>query len=160
LRSAREHQAQLHCPKDSVDWVDPEAKLRQLFAVQRKEVREGEAANRLVTLIDDLHWMDAGTEAFLEQLVEAIAGSRSLLIVNFRPEYYAAWTAKSYYRQIPLAPLGPGAVRAMLEDQLGNDASIYGLAKSIYARTGGNPFFTEEIEIGLLLSKRELQPWV
>src|SRR5262249_18422155 len=132
--------------------MDPEAKLRQLFAVLRKEVREGNAADRLVTLIEDLHWMDAGSEAFLEQLVEAIAGSRALLIVNFRPEYHATWTAKSYYRQIPLTPLGPEAVRAMLEDLLGNDSSIDGLAQSIYKRTSGNPFFTEEVVQSLIES--------
>jgi class 3 adenylate cyclase/tetratricopeptide (TPR) repeat protein len=132
--------------------MDPEAKLRQLFAVLRKEMREGKAANRLVTLVEDLHWIDAASEALLEQWVDAIAGSRSLLIVNFRPEYHATWTAKSYYRQIPLAPLGPEAVRAMLEDLLGDDASIEGLAKSIYARTAGNPFFTEEAVQSLIES--------
>src|SRR5262249_59101189 len=79
----------------------PETKLRQLFAVLRKEVREGKAASRLVTLIEDLHWIDAGSEAFLEQLVDAIGASRSLLIVNFRPEYHGTWTTKSHYRQIP-----------------------------------------------------------
>jgi predicted ATPase len=139
-------------PKRPPPRMDPEAKLRQLFAVLRKEMREGKAANRLVTLIEDLHWMDAGSEAFLEQLVEAIAGSRSVLIVNFRPEYHATWTAKSYYRQIPLAPLGSEAVRAMLEDLLGNDASIDGLAQPIYARTAGNPFFTEEVVQSLIES--------
>jgi adenylate cyclase len=65
--------------------MDPEAKLQQLFAVLRKEMREGKAANQLVTLFEDLHWIDAGSEALLEQWVDAIAGSRSLLIVNFRP---------------------------------------------------------------------------
>jgi predicted ATPase len=60
--------------------------------------------------------MDAGSEALLEQLVDATAGSRVLLIANFRPEYHAAWTAKSYYRQIPLAPLQREAVRTMLGD--------------------------------------------
>src|SRR5262249_39687731 len=109
-------------------------------------------ASRLVTLIEDLHWMDAASEAFLEQLVEATAGSRSLLIVNFRPEYHATWTAKSCYRQIPLASLGPEAVRAMLEDLLGHDPSIEGLPQSIYSRTGGNPFFTEEVVQSLIES--------
>jgi adenylate cyclase len=40
----------------------------------------------------------------------------------------------------------------MLEDLLGNDASIDGLARSIYARTGGNPFFTEEVVQSLIES--------
>jgi hypothetical protein len=32
--------------------------------------------------------------------MEAVAGSHSLLILNFRPEYHAAWMNLSWYRQI------------------------------------------------------------
>jgi class 3 adenylate cyclase len=123
----------------------PEAKQRQLFAVLRKQVRDGNAASQWVALIEDLHWMDASSEAFLEQWVDAIAGSHRLLLLTFRPEYRASWSSKSYYHQIPLAPLGPQAVQALLDDLLGNDESIEGLTKAIYSRTAGNPFFTEEV---------------
>ena len=58
-----------------------------------------------VLLIEDLHWIDAGSAAWLEQMVEAAAGSNTLLLVNFRPEYHAAWMQKSWYRQLPLLPL-------------------------------------------------------
>ncbi|MBI3682550.1 MAG: AAA family ATPase [Acidobacteria bacterium] len=132
--------------------MDPEAKQRQLFAALRKAVQEEDAEGQPITLIEDLHWMDAGSEAFLEQWVDAIAGSRGLLLLNFRPEYHAAWMSKSYYRQIPLAPLGPEAVRALLDDLLGHDASIDGLATTIHERTGGNPFFTEEVVQSLIES--------
>ena len=132
--------------------MDPEAKQRQLFAVLRKEVREGAVAGQLVAMIEDLHWMDSGSEAFLEQWVEAIAGSRAMLIVTFRPEYRASWSSKSYYRQIPLAPLGPEAVRELLADLLGADPSTDGLARTIHERTGGNPFFTEEVVQSLIES--------
>src|SRR5204863_7848224 len=70
-----------------------------------------------------------------------------------RPEYCADWMQKSYYRQIPLAPLGSDAIRALLVDLLGNDASTQGLAEDIHARTGGNPFFIEEVIQGLIESK-------
>src|SRR4029077_5333827 len=53
--------------------MDPEAKQRLLFAVLRKEVREGSVGSQPVTLIEDLHWMDSGSEGFLEQWVDAIA---------------------------------------------------------------------------------------
>jgi adenylate cyclase len=43
-------------------------------------------------------------------------------------------------------------VRALLDDLLGGDASIDGLAKAIHARTGGNPFFTEEVVQSLIES--------
>src|SRR5262249_43062143 len=54
--------------------------------------------------------------------------------------------------QIPLAPLGPEAIRALLADLLGTDASIAGLPDAIHARTGGNPFFTEEVVQSLIES--------
>ena len=49
------------------------------------------------------------------------------------------------YQQLPLVPLGPEAVRELLADLLGNDPSVAGLAELVHQRTGGNPFFIEEI---------------
>jgi adenylate cyclase len=66
-------------------------------------------------------------------------------VLNFRPEYHADWMQKSYYRQMPIAPLGPEAIRELLDDLLGSDTSVTGLAERIHERTAGNPFFTEEV---------------
>jgi class 3 adenylate cyclase/tetratricopeptide (TPR) repeat protein len=142
-------------PDRPVPRMDPEAKQRQLFSVLRRLVQGTDPAStstNFLTLIEDLHWLDAGSEAFLEQWVEAIAGSASFLLVNFRPEYHAEWMQKSYYRQLPLAPLGPEAIRDLLDDLLGADSSIRGLADTIHARTGGNPFFTEDVVQSLIES--------
>jgi class 3 adenylate cyclase len=142
-------------PDRPVPRMDPEAKQRQLFAVLRRLVQGADpriGAESRVTLIEDLHWFDAGSEAFLEQWVDALAGSSGFLLVNFRPEYRAGWMQKSYYHQLPLAPLGPDATRKLLEDLLGTDPSARGLAETIHARTGGNPFFTEEAVQSLIES--------
>jgi adenylate cyclase len=134
-------------PERPVPRMDPGAKQRQLFGVLRRLVQGADprGAKGLATLIEDLHWLDPGSEVFLEQWVDAIAGSSNFLLLNFRPEYHAAWMQKSYYRQLPLAPLGPEAIRKLLEHLLGSDPSTRGLAAAIHARTGGNPFFTEEV---------------
>jgi len=136
--------------------LDPEVRQRQLFAVLRRLVRPESQTEPAVTLIEDLHWIDGGSEAFLEQWVEAIGGACGLLLLNFRPEYHAGWMQKSYYRQIRLAPLGPEAVRALLDDLLGRDPSLNGLADAIHARTAGNPFFTEEV-VQSLISAGQLE---
>jgi class 3 adenylate cyclase/tetratricopeptide (TPR) repeat protein len=130
---------------------DPEARQRQLFAVQQRIVQRDEAGP-LVMLIEDLHWIDGASEAWLQQLVDSAAGSRNLLLVNFRPEYHADWMQKSYYHQLPLAPLGTDAVRELLIDLLGDDPSTAGLPEAIHRRTAGNPFFTEEVVQGLIES--------
>ncbi|MGH7286804.1 MAG: ATP-binding protein, partial [Myxococcota bacterium] len=142
-------------PERPAPHMEPEAKQRVLFGVLRKMVQGADpraGAQNFVTLIEDLHWMDAASEAFLEQWVDALAGGRGLLILNFRPEYRAEWMQKSYYRQIPLAPLGPAAVAELLADLLGRDPSLTGLAGAVHARTGGNPFFTEEVAQALIES--------
>ena len=81
-------------------------------------------------VIEDLHWIDSASEALLEAWVDAIAGAGGLLLLNFRPEYHADWMQKSWYQQLPLAPLGPEAIGELLGDLLGGDASVSGLAGS------------------------------
>ena len=135
--------------------MDPDARQRVLFAILRRIVQQGERGGTpYVTFIEDLHWMDAASEAFLAEWVEAIGSAPRLLVVNFRPEYHADWMQKSYYRQIPLAPLGPEAIRELLVDLLGSDPSTVGLVDAIHARSGGNPFFTEEIVQSLVESEQ------
>ena len=144
-------------PERPVPRMDPEARQRLYFAVLRKVVQRDDPSGRPpVTLIEDLHWMDPASEAFLTEWVEAIGASGRLLVVNFRPEYRAAWMQKSYYRQIALAPLGPEAIRELLSDLLGIDESTAGLADTIHARSGGNPFFAEEI-VQTLIESGSLQ---
>jgi adenylate cyclase len=133
-------------PKNPPPRMDPEARQRHLFGVLRQITQRDVSQGALVTLIEDLHWIDAASEAWLEEMVDAIGGgSQRLLIVNFRPEYRAAWMQKSWYQQLALLPLGADAIRELLADLLGNDPSLRGLAASIHARTAGNPFFTEEV---------------
>jgi adenylate cyclase len=105
-----------------------------------------------VTLLEDLHWFDDGSAAFLEPLINVGAGTRSLVLLNFRPEYQAPWMGKSYYHQLPLSPLGPDAIGELLEALLGHDPSTAGLAEAIHTRTAGNPFFTEEVIQNLIES--------
>jgi adenylate cyclase len=125
--------------------MDPEARKRKLLAFVRHLVQARSAREPLLIFIDDAHWIDSGSDEFLAQMVEAAAGTRTLVLVNFRPEYRAEWTAKSYYRQLPLGPLGRAATRELIDDLVGRHPSVASLPDLIQARTGGNPFFTEEV---------------
>ncbi len=98
-----------------------------------------------VFLIEDLHWIDEASERFLEQMIDAIPGTQSLVLVNFRPEYEVPWGGRSYYRQLPLLPLGPEAMRDLLVHLLGTNSSLGDLPQRIQQRAAGNPFFIEEM---------------
>jgi len=129
---------------------NPEARQRQLLAAVRRLVEAGGRRNRTVILVEDLHWLDPGSDLFLANLIEGLANTNTVLVANFRPEYRADWMSKSYYQQLPLLPLGGAAIHALLRDLLGEDPSLDGLAELIEERTAGNPFYIEEVVQGLL----------
>jgi class 3 adenylate cyclase/tetratricopeptide (TPR) repeat protein len=139
-------------PENPAPRIDPEAFQRQMFDIVRRVVQARGQRETQVNLLEDLHWFDSGSAAYLEPLIDAAVGTRTLTLVNFRPEYQAPWMGKSYYQQLPLAPLGPDAIRELVDALLGRDPSIAGLPKMIHERTGGNPFFTEEIVQSLIES--------
>jgi len=101
--------------------MQPEAKQRRIFAFLKRLTHAQSRREPTVFLFEDLHWWDGGSEAFLENQVVSVPGTRTLLLVNFRPEYHAAWMQKSYYQQLPLLPLGPEAITELLRDVLGTD---------------------------------------
>lgn len=132
--------------------MDPDARQRALLEMVKRLVHTSGQSNPGINVLEDAHWFDPGTELFVTQFVEAIQGSHTLAILNFRPEYSAPWMRKSYYRQISLAPLGAEAIKALLAELLGEHPSLNGLPDLIQERTAGNPFFIEEVVRALVES--------
>ena len=130
--------------------MSPEGRQQQLFGFIRHLQQARSDREPTVILLDDLHWIDPGTDAFLAHAVDAAQGHRTLMLVNFRPEYQADWTTKSYYQQIPLQPLGREAIGELLADLVGSHESLRSLPERVFARTGGNPFFVEEVVQSLI----------
>jgi adenylate cyclase len=132
-------------PERPLPEMEADVRQHRVFTVLKRIIRASGQRETAVTLVEDLHWMDAASDALLEQMVEATEGTRGLLLVNFRPEYHARWMQRSSYQQLPLLPLGPEAIRELLGSLLGEDPSVSGLPELIRKRTGGNPFFIEEV---------------
>jgi predicted ATPase/class 3 adenylate cyclase len=132
-------------PERPAPVMDPEARQRQLVGLVQRLLRERSAQETAVLLVEDLHWLDPASEAFFAAIVEAVSGTHVLLVANFRPEFEAAWMRRSWYQQLPMAPLGKEAAEELLAELLGSDPSLASLGAAIRERTGGNPFFVEEI---------------
>jgi len=124
--------------------LDPEAHQHQLLVVVTRIVAARAGAAAAVLVVEDLHWLDDASAAFLEQLAEAVVGSRTLLITTYRPEHDAVWASSSPHAQLSLGTLDAGATSDLLVGLLG-DGSLDGLAGMIDARAAGNPYFIEEI---------------
>ena len=125
--------------------MDAQIKRRRMLeAVKRIIIRES-LRQPLVVIFEDLHWIDAETQALLDLLVDSVVSARILMLVNYRPEYHHEWGNRTRYTQLRLDPLGGQSADEMLQALLGSDASLQSLKRLIIEKTQGNPFFIEEI---------------
>jgi class 3 adenylate cyclase/tetratricopeptide (TPR) repeat protein len=139
--------------------LEPAERRRQALAAAKRVLLRESQVQPLMLVFEDLHWVDAETQAFLDSLVESVPASRVLLAVNYRPEYRHAWGSKTFYRQLRVDPLPPESAQDLLEGLLGGDASVAPLKPLLIARTEGNPLFLEEsvrtlVETGALTGAR------
>ena len=116
---------------------------RIMGALKQIVVRESQR-QPLCVVFEDLHWIDAETQAALDLLVESLPTSRTLLLVNYRPEYKDQWAAKTFHTRLRIDPLGPESADEMLETLLGTAPALDALKAMLKERTGGNPLFLEE----------------
>jgi class 3 adenylate cyclase/tetratricopeptide (TPR) repeat protein len=121
---------------------------RTLDAIKRLILRDS-LRQPLVVIFEDLHWIDEQTQGLLDLLADSVASARMLLLFNYRPEYHHGCANKSYYSQVRLEPLTGADGAAMLTAMLGEGDQLSPLKRLIVERTGGNPFFIEEIVQGL-----------
>src|SRR5262245_8029864 len=121
----------------------PQRRQRLLAALKRVLLRESQV-QPLLLVFEDLHWIDAETQALLDSLVESLPTAPLLLLVNYRPEYQHDWGSKTSYTQLRLDPLPPASADALLRALLGDDPSLAPLTPLLIQRTEANPFFLEE----------------
>ena len=124
--------------------LDPKTRITQLLDFVRTLPRSP-GQSTTVVIIEDLHWIDAASEEFVEALADAVVGTTTLLIVNFRPGFTAPLMQRSHYRQINMPPLPPAQAAMLVQDHFGNDPSLALLSRNIIERAQGNPFFLEEL---------------
>ena len=132
-------------PDSPLSRIDPDARRRRLFAVLTRILTARSHHTAVVLVLEDLQWVDPGSAAFIDSLIDALPGTGTLLLVSFRPGYQAPWMQRSYCGRLALAPLAADPSRELLDDLLGVDPSLAGLADQIGDRAGGNPFFIEEL---------------
>ena len=116
-------------------------------------------------MFEDLHWIDAETQALLDGLVEALPTARILLLVNYRPGVHHAGATRATTPSFGSTRSGRPAPRSLLDGLLGapstgpEGAALQALKPLLIERTEGNPFFLEEsvralVETGVLIGER------
>jgi tetratricopeptide (TPR) repeat protein len=142
----------LEVPVDDSQWqaLDPSQRRQHIMDAAKYLLLRESQLQPLCLVVENLHWIDAETQAFLDSLVESLPAARLLLLVSYRPEYRHDWGNKTYYTQLRLDPLPSQSAAALLKNLLGDDLGTHGrtplreLTQRLITRTEGNPFFLEE----------------
>jgi DNA-binding CsgD family transcriptional regulator/tetratricopeptide (TPR) repeat protein len=107
----------------------------------------------LVLVVEDLHWADRSTRELLAFLVRNLRRERLLLVINYRNDepgqqhlgpYLAEMYRSGRVEHIELSRLDQVQTEAQLVGIL-ESAPAADLVEAVFARSEGNPYFTEEL---------------
>src|SRR6185436_7516923 len=89
----------------------------------------------------------------LEVLLRRLERRPFFVVATARPEFEGLMPD---FRRITLAGISRAAIRRLVEAVLGNDPRVKDAAALVYERSGGNPFFAEELAMALREGVSEL----
>jgi predicted ATPase len=129
--------------------LTPEAIKDRTFATLRQVHLRSSQHQPLLLVVENLHWSDPTSEAYLASLVEQLAGVPLLLLVTYRPGYRPLWMEKSYATQLTLPRLTRAESAAVVRAVLPSEKHAAALVHRIVARAEGNPLFLEELALAV-----------
>ena len=134
-----------------------EERRQRVFVALTWLARHMSEGRPLVLAYEDLQWVSSDTRDFLEAFVRDLPPS-TLVVVTYRPDYDASWLGERERVELRLEGLPEAAIRRIIADLLGDDASLGALAGELAAKSGGNPLFIEEyvrsmVDAGVLVGQ-------
>ena len=152
--------ALLDAPVGDPEWqeLEPPRRRQRTMDALKRLVLHASLSDPVLLVIEDLHWIDTETQAFLDRLVPSLPSARLLVLVSYRPEYRHAWGGTTGYTQLHLDPLPTGSAEELVRGLVGA-AALQPLRHLLIERTEGNPFFLEEsvrtlVETRVLVGER------
>jgi len=139
---------------ERVKGIEGEALEKLIMKNVRDLLTKATELNPLVIVTEDLHWADTSSIELMESLFRLAETQRILFINVFRPGSKETGdriveTIKErypeYYVEIMLEPLDERMSEALIDNMLNIKGLRHALIDQIVQRSGGNPFFIEEV---------------
>jgi class 3 adenylate cyclase/tetratricopeptide (TPR) repeat protein len=134
----------------AVATMDASNRRRLAFAALRALAVRGAQLRPVVLVVEDLHWMDSGSEEFLGSLMESLAGVAIMLILTYRVGYAPPFGSRTYYSTINLTTLGDQDTLQVARSVLGAAELPRELVDALRQKAEGVPLFIEEVAKTLL----------
>lgn len=100
---------------------------------------------RSLLALEDWHWADEASRELLRQLAHLAPAYPLFVAVTSRPEVSVRWDTTEHQMLLHLGPIGRAATSEIARAVLGPERATEPLVDQLYERTGGNPFFLEEM---------------
>ena len=131
--------------QDALANMDVEIRQRRTLEAAVLLLLRESSRQPLLLILEDLHWVDRETEAFLDLLAGKLAEAPVLVLLSHRAEYRHEWNSAAASAKITLDPLGSESSGEMITMILGGSAELEPVKQLITGKSGGNPFFIEEM---------------
>jgi class 3 adenylate cyclase len=106
----------------------------------------------LVAIVEDVHWLDEGSEVALCAMVDAVASMPVLMLLTHRPGWQYPGGDRTFFNRLNLHSLSDDLAARMLTQLLPDGEITQQVRELVMARAEGNPFFLEEVTRALLES--------
>ncbi len=130
---------------DPLAHYGPQERRVQLFAILQQLFLQSSRCQPLVLMLEDLHWIDSTSEAWLSELVARLAGAPLFILLTYRPGFQPTWLGASTVSQLALLPLSVEESSQIVARYLPTAVNPTPMQERIVSQGGGNPFFLEEL---------------
>ena len=136
-------------PADPVQGIEPERLSRQILLMLRIVLERRLAQGPLLLIIEDLHWADTASVEGLRQLADWLVERPLMLLATYRLPCAGLVATRAGQRVVHVAPLSAADTAAILAAFF-DTALPASLRQEMVERSGGNPFYLEELARGLI----------
>ena len=130
--------------------IDAPARRKRVLEAMRAMALRGAALRPIVFVFEDLHWVDASTEEYLNALMGSVAGAPIMVLMTYRVGYNPPFGSRSFYSTLTLHTLSEAEALAMAGLVLGTDQFPKELKAALLDKAEGVPLFVEEVTKTLL----------
>jgi serine/threonine protein kinase/tetratricopeptide (TPR) repeat protein len=126
--------------------MPPERQREQTLDALVALLLEMGTTDPVVLLVEDLHWLDATSLAWLDRLIDQTPAGRLYLVMTLRPNTLdVPWAARAQVTQITLGALSQDDTEQLIRAIVGDQRLGSQVQQQIVARTDGVPLFVEEL---------------
>lgn len=124
--------------------LEPAERRRRVETAVRTLFREISRRQRLLLVLEDLHWIDVDSGDLLNLLVDLVRGERILVLGTARPDSPLQWLQHGHCTICPVEPLADDMAQQLVRSLVLPGPEIASLERQLISRTRGNPLFIEE----------------